>query len=292
MLLITGATGYLGQKLLKQLSTQESVLILARSAKKLRSSFANVRVIEADLLDPSTLKGKFDQVSQVIHLASLTHSHNQQQYFRVNVIGTENLLNSLPKKIKRFVYASTTSSAPNAGGYGESKYQAEKLITEKLDNYTILRIGDVFGGNGEKAIDLLINRCKKWPIFPMIGTGEFPMAPVHIDNVIQVLMQSLQLSGKNNFVVTGSEIFSFRELVERIYRLLGRHPILLPIPQKIFHMLYVILSLAKVNGIYPDQVERLSVVKNLKSDQTWDEFGINPKSFHKWLWIRVSSFTS
>lgn len=282
MILVTGASGYIGQKLLQQLKTQR-VAVLSRDPQKNRSSFPGITIIEGDLLDSKSLVGKFDKIERVIHLASLTHSLKEAEYFRVNVEGTKNLIKALPKNLKQFVYASTTCAESDAGGYGESKLQAEQLLKKTFSNYTILRIADVYGGAGEKSLEQLIHRCQKALVFPMVGNGNYQMAPVHVDDVIFSLVKSLDLQGQHTFIIAGLEKTTLANLVGQIKKMLKKSNFQLLIPVFLFQFLIIIASKFGVGGVFPDQVKRLTVVKDLNSQSTWEFFHHQPKQFSGWL---------
>lgn len=281
MLLLTGGTGYIGQKMLPQLANSEQVLVLSR--KFFNPQHDNVTCVVADLQDPQSLVGKFDQVTKVIHMASITHARDERLYWHINFEGTQNLLNALPKNIQQFVYTSTTCAAPNAGGYGESKLAVEKLLADHLESYCILQIADVYGGAGEKSLEQLITKVGKTPVFPLIGDGHYQMAPVHVDDVTRVIEKAVSLKGKHTFVVSGAERWSMAGLVQLIAQ--SKHTKVIPIMVPVFLLDGVIKILVQlgIGEFYPDQVKRFVVPKNIDSSLTWKKFNHQPQFFSAWL---------
>lgn len=285
MLLLTGATGYIGQKLRKQLKSHvRSIAVLSRSARP-ELSAEGIHVIHGDLSAPETLHAEdFKEVTHVIHLAAITHAYQRDVYQRVNVEGTVHLLAVLPKNLKQFVYASTTCAEPGSGWYGESKLAAEKLIKKSVSNCVLLRVADVFGGSGEKSLERLIDQARKSILFPLVGSGEFAMAPVHVDDVVDALIRATELKGQHTLVIAGTEHWTMKGLVQDIYARFGvKRPILLPVPLFIFKTAAFVASVIKAGPIYPDQVARLTVKKNLNSEETWQTLGMKPKLFSEWL---------
>jgi nucleoside-diphosphate-sugar epimerase len=285
MLLITGGSGYIGQKLIEQLkqNSSQKILILTRHLPRQKDN-SQLQYIQGDLLDSASLSGKFAEVTKVLHLASLTHSRDEKEYFRVNTQGTKNLLDALPSKLRLFVYASTVCAEPGSGGYGESKLMAEKMITAAYPAQAVmLRIADVFGGLGEKSLEKLITTCRSTSLFPLIGMGNQIMAPVHVDDLIEVLIDSLSLTQSQTLVVAGSEKVTFRVLIQGIYHQLKKPFIFVPIPIFIYDYLVRVLSWFAVGPVYPDQVKRFVVHKNLDASTTWRQFNVQPKLWSTWL---------
>lgn len=289
MLLVTGGTGYIGQKVLPLLAKTEKVLVLSR--KHHTFSDKNITSVEGDLLDPATLQGTFSGVTKVLHMASITHAYDTETYWRVNVEGTKNLLNALPKNIEQFVYTSTTSAAIGAGGYGESKLAVEQLIKERFSRsrYVILRIGDVYGGAGEKSLEQLFAKIKSSLVVPLIGDGHYKMAPVHVDDVMLALAKSIDVKESQTLVVTGLEHFTFKELVTTVAALSNKKPFLLPIPTLLLEPIIIILAALRIGEYYPDQVKRFIVKKDLDSTTTWKVFKHKPLLLSDWLKLSFSS---
>lgn len=281
MLLLTGGTGYLGQKILLQLAKTEQVLVLTRKETALKQH--NIRYIVADLQDPKSLIGKFEHVTKVIHMASVTHTLDESLYWKINFEGTKNLLQALPKDITQFVYTSTTCAENNAGGYGESKLAVENLLKAQLKNLVILRIGDVFGGTGEKSLEQLISRVEKASIFPLIGDGHYGMAPVYADDVAVAIQKASTLKGRHQLVITGTEIWSFVELVSLIARIKNKKILTVPVPVAVLDLVIRTIASLGIGSFYPDQVKRFVVKKNLDSTLSWQKLQHTPKKFSTWL---------
>jgi nucleoside-diphosphate-sugar epimerase len=287
MILVTGATGYIGQKLLSQLSNSEPILVLSRKPQAVKKS--NVTFVHGDLSQADSLVGKFDHVDTVIHLASITHAYDQETYDRINVQGTQNLLNALPKNLKQFVYVSTNCAEPGAGWYGESKLAAEKLVKKYLKNYVILRVADVYGGQGEKSLEKLIDSCRQWPVFPMIGSGDFKMAPVHIDDVLFAIQKSLAIKGQHELDVSGLEPTTLNNLVTSIYSLFKKPATIIPVPLFMWQLAAKVSQWLHLSFMYPDQIDRLIVEKKYSADQTWKFFKHQPAFFTEWLRRQVTA---
>lgn len=116
--LVTGAAGFLGQALVRRLLAEgESVRAVVlpkdprlQELRSLGSSTENLRIIEADVTEPSSLDDAFTRVTRVFHTAALIHAWAPWERFRaVNVGGTRNVAEcALRHEVERMVHVSTT----------------------------------------------------------------------------------------------------------------------------------------------------------------------------------------
>lgn len=130
MILVTGATGFLGSELVNQLLLRgEKVRAIKRDTSRIPPLLQDKNEIEwftADISDYFALSEAMEGIKKVYHCAALIsfNSEDRKKMLKVNVEGTTSLLNvSMEKKIQRFLHVSSIAAI------GESK--KEKLITEK-----------------------------------------------------------------------------------------------------------------------------------------------------------------
>jgi len=112
MILVTGATGHLGNVLVRQLIDRgESVRALILPGENLSSlSGAHVDVVVGDILDNNSLAVACKGVNTIFHLASLVsiEKGKEELLWRVNVDGTKNMIQAaLNAGVDRFVYTSS-----------------------------------------------------------------------------------------------------------------------------------------------------------------------------------------
>ncbi|WP_415290749.1 NAD-dependent epimerase/dehydratase family protein [Candidatus Pelagibacter sp. Uisw_136] len=177
--LITGASGFLGAKILKDLILKK--IKVNGLDKNLLNNSLKKKIIRCDILDEKKLKKILPKYKNIIHLAAensrSTYKKNKLKSHQVNVIGSENILKNLNKDQNFFFFSScqvydefskkiitekTKTSTKDI--YGKSKILTEKTIIkyakEKGFNFCILRIFYVFGEgqNNEFLIPTLINQ--------------------------------------------------------------------------------------------------------------------------------------
>lgn len=229
--LLTGATGFLGSYIIRELSKQYDVLILGRKKAE------NVDII-ADLKNgiPSL---NLPELELVVHAAGKAHvvpktEEEKQDFFDVNLKGTENLLEalstagSLPKK---FVFISTVAVYGKEAGveineesqllaedpYGLSKKMAEEKIVAwgKLHSVktTILRLPLIIGKDAPGNLGAMINGIKKGYYFN-IGKGLAKRSMVLAEDVARIIPQASDIGGIYN--LTDGKDPSYGELSEKI----------------------------------------------------------------------------
>ena len=137
---ITGASGFIGQELVRLLSAQgHELVLLSRSAKKWKQNLA-VTVIEADLSQPQpeVIANFTDNLDVVFHLAAELNKPSMMH--ATNVIGTQAIVNSLAKKTT-LVYLSSIGVFDFRHGntidedspfYPQNEYEKSKLAAEEI----------------------------------------------------------------------------------------------------------------------------------------------------------------
>jgi UDP-glucose 4-epimerase len=167
-ILITGATGLVGERLLSRLANEGfSCRALVRGDKKLP---AGVVPVKGDIFDIPSLKQAVSGVSSIIHLAAVFRTQDTDLIWKSNLEGTRNLIsaaeNSAPDT--RFILASTSNiynqdnlhpgreddAVSPDHAYPASKVAAEKALRESRLNWAILRFPFVYG-EGDGHLEML-----------------------------------------------------------------------------------------------------------------------------------------
>ena len=242
-LLITGATGFIGQKLARFYKDSAwSVRLLARDPNRVSPELKSLgEICQGDLTKSETLSEAVQGIDAIIHSAGSLGQWGlpYRQLFEVNVGGVENLVRAAAAAgVKRFVHLSaggvtgplkaksvdeSYSSAPRTD-YERSKWQGEQLalsLSKELNlNLIVVRPTFTYGPGDPHKIKLF-QAIKKGRFF-FIGDGFSTVHPVFIDDLSAGIDLALQSNIRaETIIIGGDRAVSKRELVWSIAAALG-----------------------------------------------------------------------
>ena len=221
MILITGATGFLGRNLLSRLaaSRNDIVCLLRETSKNNIAVLAgNAQFVCGDLRNKESLLTVTKNAEAVINLAAAT-SGDKKALYETNVTGIKNLVAACEKnKIRKLIHISSSAAAKRTrDDYGESKRRSDEIIINSKLNWVILRPGMVYG-KGSRGLNGLVNYVKAAPfVVPILGNGEYKSSPVFVDDVCSAIIKALDanISGKI-YDICGPSKLTFNEIVDAL----------------------------------------------------------------------------
>jgi UDP-N-acetylglucosamine 4,6-dehydratase len=167
--LITGATGSLGNQLVKDLlrnSEARRIVIFSRDELKqfhMKSTFGDdprLRWFLGDIRDLERLKRALHGVDFVVHAAALkqvdTGEYNPMEFIKTNVLGSQNVIDAaIESGVQKVVALSTDKASSPINLYGATKLTSDKLFVA-ANNYSmgygtafsVVRYGNVMGSRG------------------------------------------------------------------------------------------------------------------------------------------------
>lgn len=161
------------------------------------------------------------------------------------VAHTEVLLRAAARAgVRRVVHISITGVERGRGlPYFEGKARAEELVKSLAPSWAIVRPTLIFGRQ-----DVLLHNIawalRRFPVFPLFGDGNYPVQPVHVDDVADLAVRvglgeergaatGADGSGSGPGLVVeaaGPDRLAYREMVAMVARAVGRRPLLVPAP--------------------------------------------------------------
>ncbi len=247
-ILVTGAAGSVGAKLVEQLAQSDDVDgIVALDCLPVSASHPKVVAFQQDIREPIADILREQGVDAVVHLAFLLQpGHNREAAHRVNVGGTAQVLHDCRVVgVQRFVYLSSTTVYGARPGteqpYTEEspvrpvrgfQYAEDKVATELMlkafaaDNpgacVTVLRGCTVMAPRCENFITQVFSRMA----LVRIAGADPQMQFIHLDDLLEALELCLLEPVSGVFNVTGEGTIARSEIA----RVAGRHPVALPAP--------------------------------------------------------------
>lgn len=239
-LLITGATGFVGRRLVQHLAARHELHAIARRPPP-PALAERATWIEQDLraFDPGGLP---ERVDAVIHLAQSAHYREfpdgAADVFAVNVGSTFDLLEyAREAEARAFVLASTggvygyrphpirEAEEPDPTTfYFRSKRSAELLAEAYADLFavSVLRFFFVYGpGQTRMLIPTLIDKVAAGEEITVDGDPGLSVNPIHVDDAVRVFEPAIEHGGSGTFNVAGTESVTIARLVRTIGELQG-----------------------------------------------------------------------
>jgi len=242
--LVTGSTGFIGIHLVRALLLQgHEVSCLLRGASRRQSlEGLSITPVNGDYLRPETLRAAVKGMDWVFHLGAVIKADDWETYYRVNTLGTRNLVEACGAEdsgMPRLVYVSSiAASGPSLPGvlkqesdpcepinfYVESKRRAEEACREYMDRFpiVIVRPPNVLG-HGQKDL-LRVMRLIHRRIQPKLGSRERRTSICFVEDLVEALIlaaESDRAPGET-FFVTNDEKCSWFEMVDSIAQNLNR----------------------------------------------------------------------
>jgi UDP-glucose 4-epimerase len=292
-ILVTGANGFLGKRLLARLGTNKKDTVYAcanHADTRLPNPFGSD--YHLDITNPISIDkcvSNLNQIDTLIHLAAAVPKEkkddNLKQMCAVNVQGTANLLYGLrKKKIKKIIYASTVEVygmpqspkpitelvAPNpVSYYGASKLAAENIVNifakELKITAFILRFSVMYGPLDpiKRAIPNFISEASQGNTLNVFGAGQL-RDYLYVDDAVQAIMQSLKSGTSGTYNIGSGKQTSIRQAASEIIKRINNKVTIHSFPNKnrSFHMVLDIQKAKKFlyfspHFAFPDKLEEL-----------------------------------
>ncbi len=240
MILITGASGFIGKQVAgRLLSKGFPVRILARGKENIRALFPRAEIIKGDILDSNSLEKAGKGAEKVIHLAGLASysDMDKERLYDINVKGTEALLKAC-RNAERIVFASSVAvygeieKGEKAGEnyrqrpdsyYGMTKQMAERLVFGSGLEAVALRMAPVYG-IGSRSWGKILRFMDKG--FPIPRTDRLTHI-VHVSDASEAFGFALE-RGEGAYNIANKKPVPFLDLALELASLLGKKPVLLP----------------------------------------------------------------
>ncbi len=289
MVLVTGATGFVGRHLVPRLveaGWPVRVLVPPRRGGIVRLPWPDLPVepVAGTLYEPETLAAAMQGVHTVFHLAGAQWWGSARDLERIDVDGTRRIVQSaLTARIGRLIVLSHLGAAP-ASAYAllRAKGQMENVVQKSGLPYTIVRSGVLFGEQDSFVNGIAMLLRTNPLIFLQPGEGESLLHPLYIHDLTAGLVQCMDNLDTVDRVleIGGPEYISFNEMVRTVMRVTGAHRTIVTAPPYVLR--WMTQAIRRILPRWPATPQWFDILASHRTaglSSMSDAFGITPVRF-------------
>ena len=289
MILVTGATGFVGRALTPRLvegGAEVRCLIRPAGRSPRLPKDVPVQVAIAPLADPKGLRAALVGVDTVIHLAGAEWRGQRGDVMAIDAGGTRTLVElARDAGVSRFIYLSHLG-ADRASAFPvlKAKGIAEEFVRQSGLNYTILRTALLYGEE-DVFVNAIAMVLRVVPLFFfMPGNGTVKLQPLWVEDLVTCLEWSLDdLTTLNQTIsLGGPEFFSFRQMVQMVMRAIRSPRVVVPTRQPYLRWGATLLeSLLPRSPLTTRWLDHLAVNRTTELISVTRFFGLRPARFEQ-----------
>ena len=284
MILLTGATGFIGGLVLDALSSK-NVQIRCLVRKTVISDNPNISYMTGDVLDLDSLVKSTQGVDTVYYFIHMMGEQKEQEKF--DILDRKAITNMVRackiNGVKRIIHLTGMSDPrEKLSHHLASRKEVEEIIRSSGIDHTIFR-ASVIIGKGGAAFEILDTAVRRFPIIPVFNWANTHVQPIFIGDVIRYLVECLDKKEtvNNCYDIGCSQIFTYEELMREYARELGLKRIFIHVPGS-WHWISS-LVLGKMSSVNSNVVYWL--IESLRNNMVCETndlkkiFGFEPISF-------------
>ena len=238
--LIFGGSGQVGTSLIRRLTKDNyRVTVVTRNIHqkgiilKTQGNAGYIDIVESSIFNEDKIRKLFEKTDICINLVGILFEQRKGNTFNNIHNVFPSFLAKLCKEynLRHFIHLSALGiNEAIDSDYARSKLEGEKNILSNFPIATILRPSLIFSVEDSLTTHFL-NLLNKLPVFPLYYEGKTKFAPIHCSDVTDTIHYVLSKNIHSNIIeCIGPEVITFKELLERLLKLIDKKRILIPFP--------------------------------------------------------------
>lgn len=234
-ILLTGANGYIGMRLLpKLLELGHKVVCTVRDKKRLsidQETRQKIQVIEIDFLDEvefAKIPEDIDAAYFLIHLMTVT----TRDFDELEAKAARNFMKHLePTRVKQVIYLSGIVNDQNLSKHLWSRKNVEEILYQGDFALTVLRAG-IIVGSGSSSFEIIRDLCEKLPVMITPKWVLTKSQPIAIRDVILFLLGVLgnDHTYDESFDIAGPDVLTYKQMLQQYAEVRGFRNWILTVP--------------------------------------------------------------
>ncbi|MGA0333164.1 MAG: SDR family oxidoreductase [Kiritimatiellia bacterium] len=278
LILVTGATGYVGGRLLDRLvAAGVRVRAMARKPEGLTAKWGDrVEVMQGDVLDPETLPGVLEGVDSACYLI---HSMGGGEGFEEREAQSARNFGEAARAagVKKVIYLGGLSDdKPGLSPHMRSRHKTGQLLRESGVPVLEFRASIILGA-GSLSFEMIRALVQRLPVMVTPRWAYVEAQPIYIDDLLDYLSTALERELPSSLIyeIGGADVVSYKEIMAAYARARGLKRIFLPVPVLSPYLSSLWLGLvtplfARVGRKLIESVTHPSVVVNPSGMRTFD----------------------
>ncbi|HYC39796.1 MAG TPA: NAD-dependent epimerase/dehydratase family protein [Chitinophagaceae bacterium] len=321
---ITGATGYIGNKLAMEAALrghQVHILVRDKNSRWL-PEHGNITAFGGDIEDRHSIVTAMRGCEAVFHLAAVVKfsSSDRSIFYNVNVEGTRNMLDAaMELNVRKFLFTSSGAvMGPSAkfplseddpriasfeNDYEISKYWAEQLVKKYSDaglDAVIVSPTGVYGPGLPTESNVFrgwITALLSYRVAFLPGNGERIRNFAYVDDVVNGHFLALEKGRRGEKYILGGENISYNTLVEIVRRIAGKKIYRIHSPVRLLKAWAAVHQLihriiGRPTHISPALIQRLMVDRALSCSKAIDQLGYSVTSIEEGMRHTIATLTN
>jgi NADH dehydrogenase len=183
-----------------------------------------VELAQGDVTEEASLPSAAAGIHTAIHLVGIIRESKGRTFEDMHTRATQALIRACVQGgVRRFIYISAVGADENAASrYHHTKWQAEEAVKRSGLEYLILR-PSIICGPGDGFVTMLVDMLKGGRVFPIIGSGEYQLQPVWVQDLHTCIIEALAEAPVWNrtYEIGGPEAMTFNQVVEQVMQVSG-----------------------------------------------------------------------
>ena len=287
---VTGAFGYSGRWIAHHLLKQDvHVRTLTNAVGRDDPFDGKVEVHGLDFNDMDRLVASLEGAEVLYNTYWVRYNKRQKNFAHDSAVENTRVLFEAARRagVKRIVHFSVANPTKATNWtYFEGKVQVEKMLEASGHSYSILRPTVLFGGGRNVLINNIAWLLRRFPVFGVFGFGNYPIQPVHVEDVAEVAIAQGKVAENTVVDVTGPETFRYKDYIGIMAKSMGLRRLILPIPPMMGWMVGRMLGV-----VLQDDVITRAEIKGLRQGlMASDSPALGERRFSEWIAEHGASF--